>query len=145
MNLIRSWMFVPGHRQKMIDKALGLNADAIMLDIEDGVAPTMTGEPDDHLTRLHHLAGLGSYAGHDTLRIGLELGKIDLIVGRFELRLARVELGFRRPHVTLSLIEIRARRPALRKKRFLSLKMVADLREFGLRGRDVRFCRGQSV
>jgi citrate lyase subunit beta/citryl-CoA lyase len=32
-------MFVPGHRQKMIDKALGLNADAIMLDIEDGVAP----------------------------------------------------------------------------------------------------------
>jgi citrate lyase subunit beta/citryl-CoA lyase len=30
---------VPGHRQKMIDKAFGLNADAIMLDIEDGVAP----------------------------------------------------------------------------------------------------------
>jgi citrate lyase subunit beta / citryl-CoA lyase len=39
MNLIRSWMFVPGHRLRMIDKALGLNADAIMLDIEDGVAP----------------------------------------------------------------------------------------------------------
>jgi citrate lyase subunit beta / citryl-CoA lyase len=39
MDLIRSWMFVPGHRQKMIDKALGLNADAVMLDIEDGVAP----------------------------------------------------------------------------------------------------------
>jgi citrate lyase subunit beta/citryl-CoA lyase len=39
MELIRSWMFVPGHRQKMIDKAFGLNADAIMLDIEDGVAP----------------------------------------------------------------------------------------------------------
>jgi citrate lyase subunit beta / citryl-CoA lyase len=39
MNLIRSWMFVPGHRQRMIDKALGLTADAIMLDIEDGVAP----------------------------------------------------------------------------------------------------------
>jgi citrate lyase beta subunit len=32
-------MFVPGHRQRMIDKALRLNADAIMLDIEDGVAP----------------------------------------------------------------------------------------------------------
>ena len=39
MDLKRSWMFVPGHRQKMIDKALGINADAIMLDIEDGVAP----------------------------------------------------------------------------------------------------------
>ncbi|HEY7165219.1 MAG TPA: aldolase/citrate lyase family protein, partial [Candidatus Binatia bacterium] len=40
MQLKRSWMFVPGHREKMIDKALGLNADAIMLDIEDGVAPS---------------------------------------------------------------------------------------------------------
>ncbi len=39
MDLKRSWMFVPGHRQKMIDKALGLSSDAIMLDIEDGVAP----------------------------------------------------------------------------------------------------------
>jgi len=39
MDLLRSWMFVPGHRQKMIDKALGLGTDAIMLDIEDGVAP----------------------------------------------------------------------------------------------------------
>ncbi len=39
MDLLRSWMFVPGHRQKMIEKALGLNVDAIMLDIEDGVAP----------------------------------------------------------------------------------------------------------
>src|SRR4026209_1869339 len=39
MNLIRSWMFVPGHRQRMIDNALVRNADAIMLDIEDGVAP----------------------------------------------------------------------------------------------------------
>jgi citrate lyase subunit beta/citryl-CoA lyase len=39
MDLLRSWMFVPGHRQRMIDKALGLSADAIMLDIEDGVAP----------------------------------------------------------------------------------------------------------
>ena len=38
--LLRSWMFVPGSRQRMIDKALGLaNVDAIMLDIEDGVAP----------------------------------------------------------------------------------------------------------
>ena len=39
MDLKRSWMFVPGHRQRMIDKALGLNSDVLMLDIEDGVAP----------------------------------------------------------------------------------------------------------
>jgi citrate lyase subunit beta/citryl-CoA lyase len=36
--LRRSWMFVPGHRQRMLDKALGLpTVDALMLDIEDGV------------------------------------------------------------------------------------------------------------
>jgi citrate lyase subunit beta/citryl-CoA lyase len=40
MDLKRSWMFVPGHRQRMIDKAFGLSTDAIMLDIEDGVAPS---------------------------------------------------------------------------------------------------------
>lgn len=39
MDLKRSWMFVPGNRQKMINKALDLNVDAIMLDIEDGVSP----------------------------------------------------------------------------------------------------------
>ena len=39
MILKRSWMFVPGHRQRMIDKALGLDTDVIMLDIEDGVPP----------------------------------------------------------------------------------------------------------
>jgi citrate lyase subunit beta/citryl-CoA lyase len=37
--LLRSWIFVPGSRQRMIDKALGFAADAIMFDIEDGVAP----------------------------------------------------------------------------------------------------------
>jgi citrate lyase subunit beta/citryl-CoA lyase len=40
VKLLRSWIFVPGSRQRMIDKALGFNADAIMFDIEDGVAPS---------------------------------------------------------------------------------------------------------
>lgn len=38
--LLRSWMFVPGDRQRMIDKALGLHVDAVMMDIEDGVTPS---------------------------------------------------------------------------------------------------------
>ena len=41
MDRIRSWMFVPGNISKMIDKALACNADAIMLDLEDGVVPEM--------------------------------------------------------------------------------------------------------
>lgn len=38
---MRSWMFVPGNSEKMIDKALACAADAIMLDLEDGVVPQM--------------------------------------------------------------------------------------------------------
>jgi len=33
-------MFVPGDRQKMLDKALGTAVDAMLMDIEDGVAPS---------------------------------------------------------------------------------------------------------
>ena len=39
MALLRSWMFVPGDRQRMIDKSMALPVDAILMDIEDGVAP----------------------------------------------------------------------------------------------------------
>ena len=37
MDLYRSWLFVPGHKEKMVQKSLGLDVDVIMLDIEDGV------------------------------------------------------------------------------------------------------------
>ena len=39
MDLIRSWLFVPGNKERMVEKSLGLDVDAIMLDIEDGVPP----------------------------------------------------------------------------------------------------------
>ncbi len=35
--LYRSWMFVPGDRPRMIEKALGTGVDVIMMDIEDAV------------------------------------------------------------------------------------------------------------
>jgi citrate lyase subunit beta/citryl-CoA lyase len=41
MDRMRSWMFVPGNSQKMMDKAFASAADAIMLDLEDGVVPEM--------------------------------------------------------------------------------------------------------
>ena len=40
MRIMRSWMFVPGHQQRMIDKAYGLKVDVAMFDIEDGVPPS---------------------------------------------------------------------------------------------------------
>ena len=39
MRIMRSWMFVPGHQGRMIDKAYGLKLDVAMFDIEDGVPP----------------------------------------------------------------------------------------------------------
>lgn len=39
MELVQSWMFVPGHRQNMIDKISELDADAFIFDLEDGVPP----------------------------------------------------------------------------------------------------------
>lgn len=39
MRLLRTLLFVPGCRQAMIDKAQGLDPDAIVLDLEDSVPP----------------------------------------------------------------------------------------------------------
>ena len=39
MRIMRSWMFVPGQQQRMIDKAYGLKLDVAMFDLEDGVPP----------------------------------------------------------------------------------------------------------
>ena len=36
---LRSWMFVPGNRERFIQKAESSSADAVLLDIEDGVLP----------------------------------------------------------------------------------------------------------
>ena len=35
----RSWMFVPGNRQRFLEKAKSSDADAVLLDLEDGVLP----------------------------------------------------------------------------------------------------------
>lgn len=39
MERLRSWMFVPGHSEKMVEKSFGLPVDCVMLDLEDGVVP----------------------------------------------------------------------------------------------------------
>lgn len=43
MLMIRSWLFVPGHRQKMIDKSPGRGSDALIYDLEDAVPPPERG------------------------------------------------------------------------------------------------------
>ena len=36
---VRSWMFVPGNRDRFVQKAKTCAADGILLDLEDGVLP----------------------------------------------------------------------------------------------------------
>ena len=45
MVMIRSWLFVPGHRQKMIDKSPGRGSDALIYDLEDAVPPARGTRP----------------------------------------------------------------------------------------------------
>jgi citrate lyase beta subunit len=37
MPLARSFLYVPANREKFLDKAVGLPADALLLDLEDSV------------------------------------------------------------------------------------------------------------
>ena len=37
--LIRSWLFAPGHNQRILAKAFEVGADEVLLDLEDGVGP----------------------------------------------------------------------------------------------------------
>ena len=45
MRIMRSWMFVPGHQGRMIDKAYGLKLDVAMFDLEDGCRPAKRTPP----------------------------------------------------------------------------------------------------
>ncbi len=36
---LRAWLFVPGNRPERYAKALGSGADAVIIDLEDAVAP----------------------------------------------------------------------------------------------------------
>ena len=42
--LRRSMLFVPGSNEKMATKSLGIDADSLIIDLEDSVAPDAKGE-----------------------------------------------------------------------------------------------------
>lgn len=71
MHIMRSWMFVPGHQGRMIDKAYELKLDVAMFDLEDGVplaekdtARTMMAgtlaRPSDRMLRFVRIHPIGS-------------------------------------------------------------------------------------
>ena len=44
VNQLRSWMFVPGNKERFLQKAAASPVDAVLFDLEDGVAPTAKAE-----------------------------------------------------------------------------------------------------
>ena len=120
-------------------------ADHLRRHVEDGVAPALAREPDDHLPGLHHLAGLRPHRGHHALGVRLELGEADLILREPELRLRRLDLGARRlPHLARALVN-GARREAALLELTLALVLVLGLAGLALGRRQVGFGRAQRV
>jgi citrate lyase subunit beta/citryl-CoA lyase len=87
MDFMRSLMFVPGHRQRMIDKALASAADVLFLDVEDGVPPA-----EKDLAR-------------ETIASSLRTVAEQPPQGRHPLRLVRINaIGHERMHADLSTV-----------------------------------------
>jgi citrate lyase subunit beta/citryl-CoA lyase len=56
---LRSLLFVPGDRPERMEKALGLGADALILDLEDSVAPTGKPAAREHIAKFLERAERG--------------------------------------------------------------------------------------
>ncbi|MBI4192164.1 MAG: CoA ester lyase [Betaproteobacteria bacterium] len=79
MRTCRSWMFVPGHIAKMVQKAPLVSADAIMLDIEDGVLPASKPQARQVIAReVPKMSGNGQIRFVRTNAIQTEDFKLDL-------------------------------------------------------------------
>lgn len=68
---IRSWLYVPGDRMDRVEKALTLGADAVIVDLEDAVAP----ERKD-LARRNAAAAVAANAGRDGPALFVRLGGV---------------------------------------------------------------------
>lgn len=69
MKPIRSFLFVPGNKESMLDKAAGAKADALILDLEDSVPPAeklaaRAGRPQDPRAHRPGPAHLGAREPH---------------------------------------------------------------------------------
>lgn len=60
MSVLRSYHFIPAHREEYLRKAFGLRADALIFDLEDGVPQAQRPRAVENLTRL--LADIGERA-----------------------------------------------------------------------------------
>ncbi|MCS7050325.1 MAG: aldolase/citrate lyase family protein, partial [Thermomicrobium sp.] len=84
MRLLRSALFVPGHRGAWVEKAVASGADALFLDLEDSVPTDLKGdarrEVASSITRLHE-EGIGTsvYVRPNSLETGLAGDDIEAV------------------------------------------------------------------
>lgn len=96
MNLppVRSYLYVPGYDERMIEKALASEADAVVLDLEDAVVPDRKDEARETVVRVLK-SGPGKPVFVRVNAVGTELAAadIDAVVGRHlaGLRLPKIE------------------------------------------------------
>jgi citrate lyase subunit beta / citryl-CoA lyase len=79
--LRRAMLFVPGGNEKLLTKGLGLEVDALILDLEDAVAPERKGQAREAVTEALKTAPFGGK--EKVVRVnslGTEAGKLDLEV-----------------------------------------------------------------
>ena len=83
MELMRSLVFVPGNRANMLERALGFNADIVMVDLEDSVPPGEKGTACEMavewVPRLH-AAGRRVMVRVNSLDTGLTAGELAAVV-----------------------------------------------------------------
>jgi len=96
MDILRSWMFVPGNSEKMLNKAIGLaNLDVAMFDLEDGAPPNQKdlarelvastlGRPAGGPRRFVRINALASERREADLRAVLRAGLQGLVLPKVE-------------------------------------------------------------
>jgi citrate lyase subunit beta/citryl-CoA lyase len=113
----RTYLFVPGNRPERFAKALASGADAIVLDLEDAVAPAAKGEARDAIAQW-----LGQATGADLERVVVRINETQSNAFADDLRLLR-EAGLSKVMLPKaeSAAQVQAVREAVPEARVLAL------------------------
>ena len=104
---LRSVLYVPGDKPRAIEKARTLNADAVILDLEDAVAPEHKARAREHIREalgtpwpmpvMVRVNGLGSAWEHDDRELALTAGATGIVLPKVEAAQAVHELSLGLP------------------------------------------------
>ena len=120
-------------------------AEQLRRHVEDGIAPALAGEPNDHLPRLHHLARFRASGRHRSGRVRLKGRPADAIPGDLQLSFRVIDLGLRTLQRVLRLVEPGSGCVAVRQQLSLSFEMAARVGQLSLRGGEGGFRRAQLI